>query len=54
MFRNPADLPPSAAPISQALEDHLLKTIGVEPAEATPTDLMLATAQVARERLSAR
>lgn len=36
------------------INDHLLHTIGVEPQRATPSDLMLATAQVARAQLSER
>ncbi len=36
------------------IDEHLLKTIGVAPAEAAPIDLMQALAQVAREQLSRR
>jgi starch phosphorylase len=45
-----------AAPesIAGAVERHLLATVGTEPAEATPVDMMHAMAQVARERLSRR
>ena len=39
---------------AQALDDHLLKTVGVAPASATPTDLMLGVAGLARQQLSAR
>ena len=44
----------TAAATPQAIEAHLLKTVGVAPAQATPTDLMQAVAQVAREQLSSR
>ncbi|MFT3665676.1 glycogen/starch/alpha-glucan phosphorylase [Piscinibacter sp.] len=37
-----------------ALDSHLLQTVGVAPAQATPTELMQAVAQVAREQLSRR
>ena len=37
-----------------AVERHLLDTVGVEPEEASPTDLMEAVARVAREQLSRR
>jgi starch phosphorylase len=40
--------------ITTRIEDHLLKTVGVDPVQATPTDLMQAVAQVAREGLSRR
>ena len=35
-------------------EDHLLHTVGVAPAKASPTDLMLAVSQVARAELAQR
>ena len=44
----------SNASIATGIEDHLLQTVGVAPVQATPTDLMEATAQVAREQLSRR
>jgi starch phosphorylase len=44
----------SAEPAAQAVERHLLTTVGTEPARATPLDIMHATAQVARERLARR
>ena len=40
--------------MSSDIDEHLLKTVGVAPGEAAPIDLMLATAQVAREQLSRR
>jgi len=40
--------------LAEAIDDHLIKTVGVSPARAGPIDLMLATAQVAREQLSRR
>ncbi len=39
---------------AQAVERHLLDTVGVAPAAATPTDVMHAIAQLAREQLSRR
>ena len=45
---------PLAAPLPEQINAHLLHTVGVEPDRATPTDLMLATAQVARAQLSRR
>jgi starch phosphorylase len=45
-------LPP--ADIAGGVDDHLLKTVGVAPAQATSTELMQAVAQVAREQLSRR
>jgi len=51
-------LNPSATPLAftpaEQINAHLLHTVGVEPDRATPTDLMLATAQVARAQLSKR
>ena len=38
----------------RGIEEHLLKSVGVAPALASPTDLMQAVAQVAREQLSQR
>ncbi|HPU50738.1 MAG TPA: glycogen/starch/alpha-glucan phosphorylase [Burkholderiaceae bacterium] len=40
--------------LADGIDQHLLKTIGVAPAQATNLDLMQATAQVAREQLSRR
>ena len=42
------------SPLLAAVETHLLQTVGVAPAQATPTELMQAVAQVAREQLSRR
>ena len=36
------------------IEDHLLKTVGIAPDEATPVDLMQSVSQVARAQLSQR
>lgn len=44
----------TSASISAQIEEHLLKTVGVRPSEATRTDLMQAVSQVAREQLSRR
>lgn len=38
----------------RSIEDHLLKSVGVAPVSASPTDLMQAVARVAREQLSIR
>lgn len=43
-----------AADTPRGIEDHLLKSVGVAPAMASPTDLMQAVARVAREQLSTR
>jgi starch phosphorylase len=40
--------------LADGIDQHLLKTIGVAPAQASSMDLMQATAQVAREQLSRR
>jgi glycogen phosphorylase len=40
--------------VSAAIDEHLLDTVGVEPARATPTDLMQAVALMARQQLSQR
>jgi glycogen phosphorylase len=40
--------------IAHQIDEHLLKTVGVNPSEATRTDLMQAVAQVGREQLSKR
>jgi starch phosphorylase len=45
---------PTATSIQAGIEQHLLDTVGVSPAEATPNDLMLAVSQVARQQLSQR
>jgi starch phosphorylase len=42
------------ADVPRGIEDHLLKSVGVAPALATPTELMQAVARVAREQLSRR
>ena len=39
---------------TQGIEDHLLNTVGVAPALASPNDLMQSVARVAREQLSRR
>jgi starch phosphorylase len=44
--------PPADTP--RGIDDHLLKSVGVAPALASPTDLMQAVARVAREQLSTR
>jgi len=45
---------PDPAAMRELIDDHLVKTIGVPVERAGPIDLMLATAQVAREQLSRR
>jgi glycogen phosphorylase len=42
------------AKTTQGIEDHLLNTVGVAPALASPNDLMQSVARVAREQLSRR
>ncbi|HET7526371.1 MAG TPA: glycogen/starch/alpha-glucan phosphorylase [Burkholderiaceae bacterium] len=42
------------ATTTQGIEDHLLNTVGVAPALASPNDLMQSVARVAREQLSRR
>jgi len=42
------------AKTTQGIEDHLLNTVGVAPALASPNDLMQSAARVAREQLSRR
>ncbi len=44
----------SPGSMASELDDHLLKTVGVAPAQATSTELMQAVSQVAREQLSRR
>ncbi len=44
----------STAPTAAAVNRHLLATVGAAPATATPTEMMLAVSQVAREQLSRR
>ena len=39
---------------AQRIDEHLLNTVGVDPARATPTELMQASALIAREQLSKR
>ncbi|WP_372525068.1 glycogen/starch/alpha-glucan phosphorylase [Piscinibacter sp.] len=51
MTQNPHSPKPD---VPTGIEDHLLKTVGVAPADATPTDLMQAVSQVARQQLSRR
>jgi starch phosphorylase len=53
---NTPDALPSvnATDVRQGIEDHLLKTVGVAPADATPVELMQSISQVAREQLSKR
>ena len=43
-----------AAEVAANLDGHLLDSVGVAPAQATPVDLLQAAALVARERLSQR
>ena len=50
----PAPTDAAAVAFSTRLGEHLLKTVGVCPADATPTELMHGVAQVAREELSRR
>jgi len=45
---------PSAAPLPEQINAHLLHTVAVDPDRASPSDLMQATAQVARAQLSKR
>ncbi len=45
---------PLAAPLREQINAHLLHTVGVDPASASPNELMQATAQVARAQLSKR
>lgn len=45
---------PLTAPLPEQINAHLLHTIGVAPDSASPSDLMQATAQVARAQLSSR
>ena len=54
MNANPATDTADASRLQARIEQHLLKTVGVAPAEATTNDLMLAVSQVAREALSER
>jgi glycogen phosphorylase len=44
----------AAADVSARAGSHLLRTVAVEPDRATPSDLLLAVAQVAREALAER
>ncbi|MCC6246619.1 MAG: glycogen/starch/alpha-glucan phosphorylase [Rubrivivax sp.] len=53
----PPEAPAATAaptPIADAIDRHLLVTVGAEPGRATPVDMMHAIAQVAREQLSRR
>ncbi len=50
----PSSTAPSVADMQHGIEDHLLKTVGVDANEATPVELMQAVSQVAREQLSKR
>ncbi len=43
-----------SAPSAASVNRHLLTTVGAAPATATPTEMMLAVSQVAREALSQR
>ncbi|MDE2613420.1 MAG: glycogen/starch/alpha-glucan phosphorylase [Burkholderiales bacterium] len=45
---------PFAEPAALAVDRHLLGTVGTAPSAATPTDMMHAIAQLARERLARR
>ncbi len=44
----------SSGDVGAGIERHLLQTVGVNPSDATPSDLMLATSQLARQQLSRR
>ena len=44
----------STASIQTGIEDHLLQTVGVAPADASQAELMQAVSQVARQQLSKR
>src|SRR5882757_3558557 len=52
----PNDRPSSApaAGVAEGIEEQLLNTVGVAPADASPNDLMQAVSQVARRQLSQR
>nr|WP_239467038.1 glycogen/starch/alpha-glucan phosphorylase [Rhodoferax koreense] len=50
----PTTRPPAPADLQAGIDQHLLDTVGVESSEATPTDLMQAVSQVARQQLSQR
>ena len=45
---------PLTSSLSEQIKAHLLHTVGVDPESASPSDLMQATAQVARAQLSRR
>ena len=45
---------PAPSQIAAAIEEHLLQTVGVNPASASPAELMQAVSQVARQQLSRR
>ncbi len=49
----PSVSPSPSGPVA-AVEQHLLATVAAQPASATPTEIMHAVAQVAREQLSRR
>ena len=51
---NPVPQTPAAGPVPAAVERHLLDTVAADPAAASPTEIMHAVAQVAREQLSRR
>ena len=54
---NPNDRPSSASAttgVAEGIEEQLLDTVGVAPADASSNDLMQAVSQVARRRLSQR
>ena len=50
----PQSNPSSSTDIQAAITQHLLNTVGANPADASPNDLMLATSHVARQQLSQR
>ncbi|MCW5632505.1 MAG: glycogen/starch/alpha-glucan phosphorylase [Rubrivivax sp.] len=55
----PVNAPDTSLPLAQAavaarLDEHLLKTVGVETSAASASDLLAAVSQVAREELSQR
>ncbi len=49
-----SNLPIAKHALAAQIEEQLLSTVGVASADASPTDLMLAVSQVAREQLSRR
>ncbi|CAN5406631.1 glycogen phosphorylase [soil metagenome] len=54
MTLDPTSVQTATADMQSRIENHLLKTVGVTPADASNSDLMQALAHVAREELSTR